>query len=102
VIVRAAHSAHSFLRVPATLRVVGVAPALGSLVKILDGLYKVAVGIDELRNRYGRDHGREQPLRGLGPRHAHFAVHSATAYCRFLLDTLADPRAPWHSGGIGT
>lgn len=34
-----------------------------SVKKILDGLYKVAIGIDELRNRYGRDHGREAPLR---------------------------------------
>jgi hypothetical protein len=32
-----------------------------SLQKILDGLYKVAIGIDELRNRYGRDHGRDAP-----------------------------------------
>jgi hypothetical protein len=66
-----------------------------SLKKILDGLYKVAIGIDELRNRYGRDHGRDAPLRGLGERHARLAVHSGTAYCRFLLDTLVDSAAPW-------
>lgn len=66
-----------------------------TLKKILDGLYKVAIGIDELRNRYGRDHGRETPLRGLSERHARLAVHSGVAYCRFLLDTLADPAAPW-------
>jgi hypothetical protein len=66
-----------------------------TLKMILDGLYKVAVGIDELRNRYGRDHGRAEALRGLSARHAHLAVHSATAYCRFLLDTLTDPTAPW-------
>jgi Abortive infection C-terminus len=29
-----------------------------SLKMVLDGLYKVAIGINELRNRYGRDHGR--------------------------------------------
>lgn len=62
-----------------------------SLKKVLDGLYKVAIGIGELRNRYGRDHGRESPLRGLTGRHARLAVHSGTAYCRFLLDTLTDP-----------
>ncbi|MDP5184828.1 abortive infection family protein [Blastococcus sp. BMG 814] len=66
-----------------------------SLKMVLDGLYKVAIGIDELRNRYGRDHGRDTPLRGLTERHARLAVHSGTAYCRFLLDTLADPAAPW-------
>lgn len=66
-----------------------------SLKMVLDGLYKVAIGIDELRNRYGRDHGRHTPLRGLTERHARLAVHSGTAYCRFLLDTLADPAAPW-------
>lgn len=74
-----------------------------SLKKILDGLYKVAVGIVELRNRYGRDHGRDAPLRGLTERHARLAVHSGTAYCRFLLDTLADADAPWRRtpGGAG-
>lgn len=66
-----------------------------SLKKILDGLYKVAIGIGELRNRYGRDHGRDVPLRGLSARHARLAVHSGTAYCRFLLDTLTDAAAPW-------
>lgn len=66
-----------------------------SLQKILDGLYKVAIGIDELRNRYGRDHGRDAPLKGIGVRHARLAVHAGTAYCRFLLDTLTDPKAPW-------
>jgi hypothetical protein len=66
-----------------------------SLKMVLDGLYKVAIGIDELRNRYGRDHGRDTPLRGLTDRHARLAVHSGTAYCRFLIDTLADADAPW-------
>lgn len=66
-----------------------------SLQKILDGLYKVAIGIDELRNRYGRDRGRDAPLKGIGLRHARLAVHAGTAYCRFLLDTLTDPNAPW-------
>ena len=44
-----------------------------SLKMVLDGLYKVAIGIDELRNRYGRDHGRDTPLRGLTERHARLA-----------------------------
>jgi hypothetical protein len=51
------------------------------------------VSIDELRNRYGRDHGRDTPLRGLTGRHARLAVNSGTANCRFLLDTLAGPAA---------
>jgi hypothetical protein len=33
------------------------------------------------------DHGRDTPLRGRPhERHARGAVHSCTAYCRFLLD----------------
>jgi hypothetical protein len=37
-----------------------------SLKKVLDGLYKVAIGIGELlRNRYGRDHGRRARCAGL-------------------------------------
>jgi hypothetical protein len=51
------------------------------------------VSTDELRNRYGRDHGRDTPLRGLTGRHARLAVNSGTANCRFLFDTLAGPAA---------
>lgn len=78
------------------LMVGGLAPDQAgdrSLKMVLDGLYKVAIGIDELRNRYGRDHGRDATVRGLTARHARLAVHGGTAYCRFLLDTLAEGTA---------
>ncbi len=67
------------------------------LKRILDGLYRLAIGIGELRNRYGLDPGRDAPLRKLTARHARLAVHSGTAYCRLLLNTLTDPAAP----GVG-
>ena len=56
--------------------------------RILSNLSQVAVGIAELRNECGLDHGRTTPTVGLGPRHAHLAVGAATTYCRMLLETL--------------
>jgi hypothetical protein len=62
--------------------------------RILSNLSQVAVGVAELRNEYGPDHGRTQ-VTVLSPRHAHLAVGCASTYCRLLLETLADPAAPW-------
>jgi Abortive infection C-terminus len=56
--------------------------------RILSNLSQVAIGIAELRNEFGPDHGRSAPAVGLGPRHAHLAVGSATTYCRMLLETM--------------
>lgn len=56
--------------------------------RILSNLSQVAIGIAELRNEFGPDHGRSTPTVGLGPRHAHLAVGSATTYCRMLLETM--------------
>jgi hypothetical protein len=61
--------------------------------RVLSGLSQIAVGVAELRNLYGPDHGRSRPVTGLGPRHAHLAVGTATTYCRMLLETLATRRA---------
>jgi hypothetical protein len=66
-----------------------------SVKRILSSLSQVAIGVAELRNEYGPDHGRTQTTAGLGARHAHLAVGCAGAYCRLLLETLADPAAPW-------
>ncbi|MET8796372.1 abortive infection family protein [Nocardia sp. NPDC004568] len=49
----------------------------------------------ELRNDYGTGHGRDTTPSGLGPRHARPAVNGARLWCQFMLDTLADPKAPW-------
>jgi hypothetical protein len=61
--------------------------------KILGSLAGVAIGIVELRNLYGPDHGRAQATGPLGPRHAHLAIGAAGTYCRMLLETLEARRA---------
>ena len=63
-----------------------------TIVRVLSNLSQVAVGIAELRNEYGTDHGRTRPTGGLGTRHAHLAAGVAHTYCYFLLETLADRR----------
>ena len=64
-----------------------------TIVRTLSNLSQVAVGVAELRNEYGPDHGRSRSTAGLKPRHAHLALGSAATYCRFLLETLAARRA---------
>jgi hypothetical protein len=65
--------------------------------KILGGLTSVAIGVAELRNKYGTGHGRTKVVK-LERRHAQLAVDAATVYCRTLLATLTDPSAPWRAG----
>lgn len=64
-----------------------------TVVRILSNLSQLAIGVAELRNEYGPDHGRSRPTVGLGPRHAHLAVGAASTYVRMLLETLAARRA---------
>ncbi len=59
-----------------------------TIIRILSNLSQVTVGIAELRNEYGPDHGRTRSSGGLGPRHAQLAVGTAHTYCYFLLETL--------------
>ncbi len=66
-----------------------------SIKRILGALTSAAIGVAELRNRYGTGHGRLVAPTGLGPRHARFAVGTAATWCELMLDTLADPNAPW-------
>ena len=61
-----------------------------TIVRVLSNLSQVAVGVAELRNEYGPDHGRSRPTSGLGPRHARLAAGTARTYCEFLLGTLND------------
>ncbi len=64
--------------------------------KILGGAVTITSGLAELRNRgYGTGHGPAGPRVGLRARHAHLAVAGARLWCEFMLDTLADPAAPW-------
>jgi len=64
-----------------------------SIRRILSNLSQVAIGVAELRNEYGPDHGRTRATIGLGPRHAHLAVGCAGTYCRMLLETLEARKA---------
>ncbi|MFD5111920.1 abortive infection family protein [Streptomyces sp. NPDC058391] len=66
-----------------------------SIKRILGALTSAAIGVAELRNRYGTGHGRLAAPTGLGPRHARFAVGTAATWCELMLDTLADADAPW-------
>ena len=45
-----------------------------TIIRVLSNLSQVAIGIAELRNEYGTDHGRTRPSGGLGLRHAHLAA----------------------------
>ncbi|MDF2710347.1 MAG: hypothetical protein K0R62_5999 [Nonomuraea muscovyensis] len=64
--------------------------------KILGAVSSIAIGVAELRNRgYGTGHGPASVPVGLGPRHSHLAVNAAFTWCQLVLDTLADPKAPW-------
>lgn len=64
--------------------------------KILGGVSSIAIGVAELRNRgYGTGHGGAGARSGLSKRHAHLAVNAAITWCQLMLDTLADPAAPW-------
>ncbi len=69
--------------------------------KILGGAMTITNGLADLRNRgYGTGHGPAGLRVGLAARHAHLAVSGARLWCEFMLDTLADPKAPWrHRGG---
>ena len=60
-----------------------------TIIRILGSLSQVSVGVAELRNEYGIDHGRTRSSRGLDPRHAGLAFGAAQTLCRFLLETLA-------------
>ena len=67
-------------------------PGVEITKRILSNLSQLAVGVAELRNQYGPDHGRTTAVVGLRPRHAHLAVGAASTYCRMLLETLAARR----------
>lgn len=69
--------------------------------RILSGVVGVAVGVAEVRNAYGSGHGQASAPKGLSERHARLAVNAAVTWCELILDTLADPAAPWRKGQAG-
>ncbi|MFI6581822.1 abortive infection family protein [Embleya sp. NPDC050493] len=69
-----------------------------AIKRILGSVSGIAIGLAELRNRgYGTGHGPATTRVGLRPRHAHLAVNAALTWCQLMLDTLADPEAPWQT-----
>jgi hypothetical protein len=67
--------------------------------RILGAVTTIENGLAGLRNRgLGTGHGPATARVGLGSRHAHLAVNAALTWCQLMLDTLADPEAPWRTG----
>lgn len=72
----------------------GTADSARSIHRILGGLSGVTRGIAELRNLGGSGHGRPTAP-NLTHRHARLALNAGRAWCEIILDTYADPSAPW-------
>jgi len=66
-----------------------------SLRQVLQSLVTVAQGVTEIRNQVGVDHGAESVPTWIRPRHARLVVGAAQVWCQLMLETLADPDAPW-------
>lgn len=66
-----------------------------SIERTLGALTPAAIGVAVLRDRYGTSHGRLAVPTGLGPRHARVAIGTASTWRELMLDTLANPDAPW-------
>lgn len=68
-----------------------------SLRQVLQSLVTLAQGVTEIRNQVGVDHGAESVPTWVRPRHARLVVGAAQVWCQLMLETLADPTAPWRS-----
>lgn len=66
-----------------------------ALRQALQSLVTLTQSVTELRNRVGIDHGAEEVPRWVRPRHARLVVGAAQVWCQLMLETLADPDAPW-------
>lgn len=64
--------------------------------QVLEGLSKIAVGMNQLRNTDGSGHGRHVAT-NLSNRHARLSINVSTTWCEAILDTYFDPKAPWRS-----
>lgn len=74
------------------------APALR---QVLQSLVTMAQGVAEIRNQAGVDHGAESVPSWVRPRHARLVVGAAQVWCQLMLETLADPTAPWRKSAAG-
>ncbi|MGR6092279.1 abortive infection family protein [Brevibacterium sp. CSND-B09] len=66
-----------------------------ALRQALQSLVTLTQSVTELRNSVGIDHGAEEAPRWVRPRHARLVVGAAQVWCQLMLETLADPDAPW-------
>lgn len=66
-----------------------------ALRQALQSLITLTQSVTELRNSVGIDHGAEEVPRWVRPRHARLVVGAAQVWCQLMLETLADPDAPW-------
>lgn len=73
----------------------GVSDEEPALRQVLQSLVTLAQGVTEIRNRVGVDHGAESVPAWVRPRHARLVVGAAQVWCQLMLETLADPTAPW-------
>lgn len=66
-----------------------------ALRQALQSLVTLTQSVTELRNTVGIDHGAEEVPKWVRPRHARLVVGGAQVWCQLMLETLADPDAPW-------
>lgn len=72
-----------------------------ALRQALQSLVTLTQSVTEIRNQVGVDHGAEEVPAWVRPRHARLVVGSAHVWCQLMLETLADPSAPWRRDGHG-
>ncbi len=60
--------------------------AANEIREVLTSLGKIAHALGQIRNAYGKGHGRGRDFRGLEPRHARLAVGAASTFVDFVLD----------------
>lgn len=58
--------------------------------KVLNNLKNLALSLAELRNYYGKGHGKTASYVGLEVHHARLAVNSSITLVRFLWDTYKE------------
>lgn len=66
-----------------------------ALRQALQSLITLTQSVTEIRNQVGIDHGAEEVPTWVRPRHARLVVGAAQVWCQLMLETLADPSAPW-------
>lgn len=72
-----------------------------ALKTILGSLTRLTQGVTELRYKVGVGHGRASVPEWVRPRHARLAAGAAVTWCNLMLETLADPDAPWRAESSG-